>query len=118
VCRSVRDAARYIAVIAGPTTSDPTSLATPARFEPQLIDGSAVASLRGRRAAWSATLGHAIAEPEIEHSAYAAALALCADAGIELVDVEVALPNPARAWGILSGLDMVADHGDRATGRF
>ncbi len=117
VARSVRDAARYIDVIAGPTNVDPTSLAKPAPFEPQLLDGTAVAALRGRRAAWSATLGHAIAEPDIVAAARAAAVALCDDAGIELVDIDVSMPNPARAWGILSGLAMAADHGERAAGR-
>lgn len=117
MARTVLDAARYVDVIAGPTNSDPTSLAKPAPFESRLRDGSAVGALRGKRAAWSATLGHAIAEPEIEHAARAAAEALCDDAGIELVDIDVSLPNPARAWSILSGLAMAAEYGDRAKDR-
>lgn len=117
MARTVLDAARYVDVIAGPTNSDPTSLPKPAPFEPRLRDGSAIDALRGRRAAWSATLGHAVAEPEIEQAARAAAQALCQDAGIELVDLDVTLPNPARAWSILSGLSMAADHGDRARDR-
>jgi aspartyl-tRNA(Asn)/glutamyl-tRNA(Gln) amidotransferase subunit A len=117
MARTVLDAARYVDVIAGPTNNDPTSLPKPAAFEPRLRDGSAVAALRTKRAAWSATLGHAIAEPEIEQAARAAAEALCADAGIELVDVDVSLPNVARAWSIVSGLAMAADHGERAKDR-
>jgi aspartyl-tRNA(Asn)/glutamyl-tRNA(Gln) amidotransferase subunit A len=85
------------------------------------LHGRAVEQLRferGRRAAWTATLGHAIADPEVEVAAHDAAIKLCRDAGIDLVAVDVVLPNPARAWGILSSLDMVADHGARAAGRF
>ncbi len=118
ICRSVRDAARYIDVIAGPTNSDPTSLAKPPSFELALLDGDPRARLRGRRVAWSATLGHAVCDPEVERVAHEAAMALVGEAGLELVDIDVALPNPARSWSILSGLAMAADHLDAAQGRF
>ena len=117
MARSVRDAARYIDVIAGPTNSDPTSLATTAPFEPALLQGSPIAALRGKRVAWSATLGHAVCDEEVEQVARDAAMALIADAGFELVDIDTAIPNPARAWGIISDLAMAADHGERAEGR-
>ena len=68
--------------------------------------------------AWSSTLGHAITDPEVEALTHAAALALCADAGFELIDLDVNIPNPARSWSIISGLDMAAEHGERAEGRF
>ena len=49
MCRSVRDAARYIDAIAGPTNSDPTSLPKPARsYEDAVVSGDAVARLRGQ----------------------------------------------------------------------
>ncbi len=118
MCRSVRDAARYVDAIAGPTNHDPTSLAKPASFEPALLTGEPMKNLRGKRVAWSASLGHAVCDPEVASVTKLAALALCADVGFELVDVDVQIPNPARAWGILSGLDMAAYYGQRAEGRF
>jgi Asp-tRNA(Asn)/Glu-tRNA(Gln) amidotransferase A subunit family amidase len=119
MCRSVRDAARYVDAIAGPTNSDPTSLPRPARsYEAAIVSGDAVAQLRGKRAAWSSTLGFAVCDPEVEKLAYEAALALCADAGIELVDVDVRLPRPGGAWGLISSLDTAANHLDAARDRW
>jgi aspartyl-tRNA(Asn)/glutamyl-tRNA(Gln) amidotransferase subunit A len=118
MARSVRDAARYVDVTAGPTVVDPTSLPTPPTpYEDLLRSGSAVAQLRGKRAAWSATLGYAVCDPEVEKVSHEAALALCEDAGIELIDVEVRIPNPGRAWGILSALSMAALHLEDSRGR-
>ena len=113
MCRSVRDAARYIDAIAGPTNNDPTSLPRPVRsYEDAVVSGDAVAQLRGKRAAWSATLGFAVCDPEVEKLAYEAALALCADAGIELVDVDVRLPPRRRV-----GTDLVARHRGQSSRR-
>lgn len=106
MARSVLDAARYVDVVAGPTNSDPTSLPRPfPPFEERLRSGSAVERLRGRRVAWSSTLGFAVCDPEVERIAHGAALALVADAGLEMVDVDVELPRPGRAWSIISMLD-------------
>lgn len=119
MCRSVRDAARYIDAIAGPTNNDPTSLPRPARsYEDAVVSGDAAARLRGKRAAWSSTLGFAVCDPEVEKLAYEAALALCHDAGIELVDIDVNLPRPGGAWSLISNLDTAADHLDAARGRW
>jgi aspartyl-tRNA(Asn)/glutamyl-tRNA(Gln) amidotransferase subunit A len=119
MARSVRDAARYVDVIAGPTVIDPTSLAKPtAAYEDALLSGAAVEQLRAKRAAWSSTLGFAVCDPEVEKLAHEAALALCEDAGIELVDIDVRIPNPGRAWGILSSLSMAASYLEDARGRF
>jgi aspartyl-tRNA(Asn)/glutamyl-tRNA(Gln) amidotransferase subunit A len=118
MCRSVRDAARYVDVIAGPTTIDPTSLPRPPRpYEDLLLSGDAVAALRGKRVAWSSTLGYAVCDPDVEKLAHEAALALAADAGLRLVDLDVELPKPSRAWGILSALDVSSHHGEAARGR-
>lgn len=115
MCRTVRDAARYIDAIAGPTNNDPTSLPRPARsYEDAIVSGDAQAQLRGKRAAWSSTLGFAVCDPEVEKLAYEAALALCADAGIELVDVDVQFPRPGGAWGLISSLDTAANYLDAA----
>src|SRR5439155_19773710 len=76
MCRSVRDAARYIDAIAGPTNSDPMSLPRPVRsYEDAILSGDAIAQLRGKRAAWSSTLGFAVCDPEVEKLSYEAALA-------------------------------------------
>jgi aspartyl-tRNA(Asn)/glutamyl-tRNA(Gln) amidotransferase subunit A len=118
MCRSVRDAARYVDAIAGPTVIDPTSLPKPARpYEDALLSGDAVAALRGKRAAWSSTLGYAVCDPEVEKVSYEAAMALVADAGLTLVDIDVRLPKPGRTWGILSSLDMAVQHGEAARDR-
>jgi aspartyl-tRNA(Asn)/glutamyl-tRNA(Gln) amidotransferase subunit A len=115
MCRTVRDAARYIDAVAGPTNNDPTSLPRPVRsYEDAVVSGDASAQLRGKRAAWSATLGFAVCDPEVEKLTYEAALALCADAGIELVDVDVRFPRPGGAWGLISSIDTAADHLDAA----
>jgi aspartyl-tRNA(Asn)/glutamyl-tRNA(Gln) amidotransferase subunit A len=119
MCRSVRDAARYVDTIAGPTNLDPTSLPRPARsYEDAIVSGDALEALRGKRAAWSSTLGFAVCDPEVEKVTYEAALALCADAGIELVDdVDVRFPRPGRAWSILSTLEVAGNYLERVKDR-
>jgi aspartyl-tRNA(Asn)/glutamyl-tRNA(Gln) amidotransferase subunit A len=118
MARSVRDAARYADVVSGPTVIDPTSLPAPVvPYEDALTSGAAVERLRGKRAAWSSTLGYAVCDPEVEKLAHEAALALCDDAGLVLVEVDVRIPNPGRAWGILSSLSMAALHLEDARGR-
>jgi aspartyl-tRNA(Asn)/glutamyl-tRNA(Gln) amidotransferase subunit A len=115
ICRSVRDAARYIDAVAGPTNNDPMSLPRPVRsYEDAIVSGDAQAQLRGKRAAWSSTLGFAVCDPEVEKLAYEAALALCADAGIALVDVDVRFPRPGGAWGLISSIDTAANYLDAA----
>src|SRR3954451_13899495 len=119
MCRSVRDAARYVDAIAGPTNSDPTSLPRPLRsYEDAIVSGDAVAQLRGKRAAWSSTLGFAECDREVEKLAHEAALALCDDAGIALVDIDVRLPRPGGAWGLISSLDTAANYLDEARERW
>ena len=119
MCRSVRDAARYVDAIAGPTDIDPTSLPKPARsYEDAVTSGAAVARLRGLRAAWSSTLGFAVCDPEVEKLAHEAALALCEDAGIELVDVDFHLPRPGMAWSVISDIDDSSHYLEAARGRF
>jgi len=114
MCRSVRDAARYVDAIAGPTAIDPTSLPRPVRrYEEAITSGDAQGRLSGLKAAWSSTLGFAVCDPEVEKLAHEAALALCADAGIELVDVDVQLPRPGRAWALISTLSGATERGER-----
>ncbi|MEX2268815.1 MAG: amidase [Acidimicrobiia bacterium] len=107
--RSVRDAARYLDVIVGPTLTDPHSLARPERdLEPQLVSGEAVDALRGLRVAWSSTLGYASAEPAVSSLAREAADALVDAAGLELVDIPVELPKPGTSWTVLGTVNEMA----------
>ena len=123
IVRSVRDAARYLDVIGGPTITDPTSWPTPpGSLEADLGSGEAIAALRGQRVAWSSTLGYASAEPEVERLAHEAATVLVEQAGLELVDVAVSFPKPGTSWSVLSTLDNLAsdyeamrDHADELT---
>ncbi len=118
MCRSVLDAARYVDAIAGPTVIDPTSLPKPSRsYEDALRSGDAVRALRGKRAGWSSTLGFALCDSEVAKVAHEAALALAADAGITLVDIDLDIPKPGRAWGLLSSVDTSSHHADAARGR-
>jgi aspartyl-tRNA(Asn)/glutamyl-tRNA(Gln) amidotransferase subunit A len=116
MCRTVRDAARYVDAVAGPTDVDPTSLPKPPSYEDALLSGSATKRLRGLRAAWSSTLGFAVCDPEVEKRAHEAALALAADAGIEIVDVDFHFRQPGRAWSIISNIDVAANHLDAYIG--
>jgi aspartyl-tRNA(Asn)/glutamyl-tRNA(Gln) amidotransferase subunit A len=111
IVRSVRDAARYLDAVVGPTTWDPLSLARPARgFEDQLVSGDALDALRGLRVAWSSTLGYAGAEPAVSALAREAAETLVDAAGLELVDVPVELPKPGTSWTVLGTVNEMAHH--------
>jgi aspartyl-tRNA(Asn)/glutamyl-tRNA(Gln) amidotransferase subunit A len=113
IVRTVRDAARYLDATAGPTPTDPTSLpAPPIPFEDLVASGEATERLRGKRAAWTSTLGYAGADPEVEKAAHDAAMSLVDEAGLELVDVPVEMPKPGVAWGLLSSLNTAAFHLD------
>jgi aspartyl-tRNA(Asn)/glutamyl-tRNA(Gln) amidotransferase subunit A len=111
IVRSVRDAARYLDVIVGPTLTDPVSHPRPARgFEDSLASGDALAALRGLRVAWSSTLGYASTEPDVEAVAHDAANALVEAAGLELVDVPIELPKPGTSWTVLGTINEMALH--------
>jgi Asp-tRNA(Asn)/Glu-tRNA(Gln) amidotransferase A subunit family amidase len=111
--RSVRDAARYLDVISGPTLTDPTSLPKPpVPYEDELVSGVAVERLRGLRVAFVSSVGFADAEPGPAARAEELAHVLVEAAGLELVDVEVALPKPGNSWGILSTVDDMSFHAD------
>ncbi len=117
--RSVRDAARYLDVTAGPTATDPLSLAAPSvSYEQVVASGAGAGALRRKRVAWSSSLGYARVDPDVERVSRDAALVLVERAGWELVDVDVRLPRPGSAWGLLSALNMAAFHADDAQGRF
>jgi aspartyl-tRNA(Asn)/glutamyl-tRNA(Gln) amidotransferase subunit A len=94
--RSVRDVARFYDVCAGFDRRDPYSLPKAEGWERNL----GTYPLRGKRAVIAPTLGAAIVRPEVEASVRAAAEALAADAGLELVDVPVTLPGLGLEWAL------------------
>jgi aspartyl-tRNA(Asn)/glutamyl-tRNA(Gln) amidotransferase subunit A len=109
IVRSVRDAARYIDITSGPTLYDPTSLPKPAPFEPLTTSLDAARErLRGKKAAWSPTLGYGVVDTGVEKLTSEAAQQLVAEAGLELVDLDVTFPKPGRAWGLLSAPSLAA----------
>lgn len=114
--RSVRDAARYLDATSGPHVADPTSLPRPAPYEPLVADVDRARDLlRGRRVAWSSTLGYAETDHAVEASTHDLAMALVEAVGLELIDVPMAFPKPGRAWGMLGAGDMAAWKLDRCT---
>ena len=117
--RSVRDAARYLDVTSGPTLTDPTSLPAPVvPFEEELRSGVAVERLRGKRVAFTSSVGFAGSDPVVAEHAEDLAHVLVERAGLELVDgIEVDLPKPGRSWGILSTIDDMSWFVDDVEGR-
>jgi aspartyl-tRNA(Asn)/glutamyl-tRNA(Gln) amidotransferase subunit A len=114
MCRSVRDAARYVDAIAGPTAIDPTSLPKPVRsYEDAVVSGDAIEALRGKKVGWSSTLGFAVTDPETEKVTHEGAQALIADAGMQFVDVDPQFPRPGRAWAVISNLSGATHYGER-----
>ncbi len=117
--RSVRDAARYLDVCSGPTLTDPTSLPKPeVPFEDELCSGVAMERLRGKRVAFTRSVGFAGSDPVVAEHAEELAHVLVERAGLEVVDdVEVALPKPGASWGLLSTIDDMAWYVDDVEGR-
>jgi aspartyl-tRNA(Asn)/glutamyl-tRNA(Gln) amidotransferase subunit A len=109
MARSVRDSARYLDVISGPTLTDPHSLPkVEGGFEAPIVSGEAIDGLRGLRVAWSDTLGYGGAEPEVSERAWHAAEKLIDAAGMELVDIPVEMPKPGMSWGLFGTLNEMA----------
>ncbi len=100
--RSVRDVARWYDVATGYDSRDPYSLPRIDGWERDL--GSF--DLRGKRVAIAPTLGAAVVRDEVQERVVTAAEALARDAGLVIVDLEVALPTIDVAWalGNLAGL--------------
>lgn len=116
--RSVRDAARYLDATSGRTLADPTSLPKPEPYEPVVADlDRARDLLRGRRVAWTSTLGYAETDRDVERVTRAAAEVLIDAAGLELVEIDISFPRPGRAWGTLGAGNMAAWYLDRCEER-
>jgi aspartyl-tRNA(Asn)/glutamyl-tRNA(Gln) amidotransferase subunit A len=100
--RSVRDVARWYDVASGYDMRDPYSLPRIDGWERDL--GSF--DLKGKKVAIAPNLGSAVVRDEVATRVVAAAEALARDAGLEVVEPEVALPKIDVEWalGNLAGL--------------
>jgi aspartyl-tRNA(Asn)/glutamyl-tRNA(Gln) amidotransferase subunit A len=118
IVRSVRDAARYLDVTSGPTMTDPTSLPAPDPYEPIVVDlDRARDMLRGKRVAFTSTLGYARTASAVTEVTRGAAEQLAEIAGLEWTDYEPRMPKPGRAWGMLSAPNQAAWRYDRCVER-
>lgn len=107
LARSVRDAARWYDVCAGHDRRDPYSLPRIEGWERDL--GSHLDSLRGKKVAIAPSLGSATLRPEVEARVRAAAEALAADAGLQVVEVPVHLPGLGTEWAVANLSTLLAD---------
>jgi len=101
---SVADSARHLDVTAGPHDDDRLSLPSPTLRYEEAIEALPVAGLRAR---WSVDLGFVEqVDAEVAQLAEAAASALVAAAGLELVGGEVRLSDPVATWLGLAAMDL------------
>jgi Asp-tRNA(Asn)/Glu-tRNA(Gln) amidotransferase A subunit family amidase len=109
VSRSVRDSARFIDVTNGFDQRDPYSLPRVDGWE----QGLGTRDLRGKRAVIAPDLGVAIVHPEVAGMVVEHGEALARDAGLELVDVPVKLPELSYEWSLAGLSEILAMLGDR-----
>ncbi len=112
LARSVRDAARWFDVCAGHDSRDPYSLPSAGGWE----DGLGSSDLTGRRAAIVADLGTAIVAPGVVELVESAGRRLVADAGLELVEIDPALPPITTEWAIANQAGLYAELADHWPG--
>jgi aspartyl-tRNA(Asn)/glutamyl-tRNA(Gln) amidotransferase subunit A len=108
MARSVRDVARWYDVCSGFDRRDPYSLPRIDGWERNL----GTHDLRGKRAVIAPTLGSAVVRPEVETIVREAGEALAKHAGLELVEVDVRLPNLGLEWGVANLATLLAELGD------
>lgn len=93
--RTVADTARLLDVSGGAHPSDRRSVSMPdAAFETAI----ARMSVEGRSIAWSPDFGYAPMEDEVVGIAKAAFDRLVKQAGLSVLNIDIALPNIYRAW--------------------
>lgn len=101
---TVADSARHLDVTAGPHDEDRLSLPAPTVRYEEAIETLPVTGLRAR---WSADLGFVEqVDPEVARIAEAAARALVAAAGLEVVAGDVRLSDPVAAWMGIGAMDL------------
>ncbi|HET8929825.1 MAG TPA: amidase [Acidimicrobiales bacterium] len=94
LARSVRDAARYYDVCAGPDYADPSSLPAHPSFEKGLESHD----LKGLRVAIVPTFSGVELEPGVEENLLSHAEAMIDAAGMKRVEVPLELPSLAAQW--------------------
>jgi aspartyl-tRNA(Asn)/glutamyl-tRNA(Gln) amidotransferase subunit A len=94
--RSVRDVARWYDVCTGHDRRDPYSLPKIDGWE----RGLGSRDLRGRKAVISPDLGSAVVRPEVAEMIAEHGELLAKDAGIDLVDVPVKMPELSYEWAM------------------
>lgn len=101
--RCVRDTARYLDQVCGPSPYDADTYPVEPRFEHSLDEPLP----EGLRAGWTDSFGFGACDPEVARIARDAASKACEAAGIPLEEVEVRLKDPAKAWSVLGSIDLV-----------
>jgi aspartyl-tRNA(Asn)/glutamyl-tRNA(Gln) amidotransferase subunit A len=109
--RSVRDIARYFDVANGFDARDPYSLPRVEGWEAGL--GSYRDSLWGKKVAIAFDLGTAVVADDVRAVVEDAAHALARDAGFQIVDIPVKLPELSYEWALAGLSEIVMLLGDR-----
>jgi aspartyl-tRNA(Asn)/glutamyl-tRNA(Gln) amidotransferase subunit A len=112
LARSVRDVARWYDVCSGHDSRDPYSLPRIDGWEAGLADLAAT-GLRGRTAVIAPELGSAVVHPGVAERVREAGEALARDAGLRLVEVDVALPGVGYEWAMSNMAQLRRDLGER-----
>jgi Asp-tRNA(Asn)/Glu-tRNA(Gln) amidotransferase A subunit family amidase len=111
MARSVRDVARWYDVCGGADTHDPFSLPKVERWERDL--GSQVEALAGKRVAIAPDLGSAIVRPEVKEIVQLQGEILAKRAGLEIVEIDIRLPDLGVEWLMANVAVVLAHLGDR-----
>jgi Asp-tRNA(Asn)/Glu-tRNA(Gln) amidotransferase A subunit family amidase len=106
--RSVRDTARWYDVCNGHDEYDPFSLPRVEGWEA----GLGQQDLRGMRAAVSVDLGAAVVASAVRGKVEEAADLLIEDAGLERVDVPIAMPSGGLEWALAGTASLLVGLGD------
>ena len=108
LARSARDVARYIDATNGFDPRDPYSLPRVDGWEA----GLDTHDLRGKKAVIVPDLGVAVLHPELADAVHEHGKLLARDAGLELVDVDVKLPELSVEWALAGLAEVRKDLGD------
>ncbi len=114
LARSARDAARWLDVTNGFDPRDPFSLPRVEGYEAGL--DSHRSALRGRRVAIVPSLGTAVVHPELEEAVRRHGELLAKDAGMELVELDIHVPELSFEWAIAGLSEIVMELGDSYPG--
>ena len=108
VSRSVRDTARWFDVCNGHDEYDPFSLPRVGGWEA----GLGLQDLQGKRVTVSVDLGAAVVAAAVRDKVEQAADLLIEDAGLERVDVPIALPRGGLEWALAGTASLLVGLGD------